>query len=146
MPRQRSPRRSSTLPLRIAVFVVLTLAVAGGAAYAVWPKDLAATDTAPVDVTLRVDMGGFTPPHLNAPAGKLLRVRIINPDSSHHSDGGGVHGFTIVGLGIDARVQPETTQVITIPAAPAGEYAFYCDTCCGGKENPSMQGVLTLKG
>ena len=126
MPRQRSPRRSSTLPLRIAVFVVLTLAVAGGAAYAVWPKDLAATDTAPVDVT--------------------LRVRIINPDSSHHSDGGGVHGFTIVGLGIDARVQPETTQVITIPAAPAGEYAFYCDTCCGGKENPSMQGVLTLKG
>jgi cytochrome c oxidase subunit 2 len=80
-----------------------------------------------------------------SPADRLVRVRIVNPDSSHHSDGGGVHGFTIVKLGVDAKVQPETTQVVTIPPSAAGEYAFYCDTCCGGKENPSMQGVLKLK-
>jgi cytochrome c oxidase subunit 2 len=145
MPRKRPQRRSSNFGLRAAIFAILALAVAGGAAYALWPKELATTDPAAVDVELRIDMGGFTPPTISAPADRLVRVRIVNPDSSHHSDGGGVHGFTIVKLGVDAMVQPETTQVVTIPPSAAGEYAFYCDTCCGGKENPSMQGVLKLK-
>jgi cytochrome c oxidase subunit 2 len=145
MPRKRPQRRSSNFGFRATIFAVLALAVTGGAIYALWPKDLATTDPAPVDVELRIDMGGFTPPTISAPADRLVRVRIVNPDSSHHSDGGGVHGFTIVKLGVDAKVQPETTQVVTIPPSAAGEYAFYCDTCCGGKENPSMQGVLKLK-
>ncbi len=145
MPGKRPLQRSSSLRLRLAIFAVLALAVTGGAAYTLWPKTLATTDTAVVDFTVRVDMGGFTPPVLTAPANRPFRVRIVNPDSSHHSDGGGVHGFTIVGLGVDARIQPETTSVLTIPAAAPGEYAFYCDTCCGGKENPAMQGVLKIK-
>ena len=145
MPGQRPPRGSSSLRLRVAIFAVLALAVAGGATYALWPKTLATTDSAAVDLTLRVDMGGFTPPILTAEAGRPIRVRIINPDSSHHSDGGGIHGFTITGLAIDARIQPETTQVVTILMAKPGEYPFYCDTCCGGKENPSMQGILKIK-
>ena len=145
MPRKRPQRRSSNLRARAAIFIFLALAVVGGAAYQLWPKELATADPDPVDITLRIDMGGFTPPNLSAPAGRPLRLRIVNPDNSHHSDGGGVHGFTIVALGIDERVQPETTKVVTIPAASVGEYAFYCDTCCGGKENPSMQGVLKLK-
>ncbi|HZP94929.1 MAG TPA: cupredoxin domain-containing protein [Candidatus Limnocylindria bacterium] len=145
MPRKRPQRRSSNFRLRLAIFAILALAVAGGAAYALWPKELATADTAPVDATLRIDMSGFTPPTITAPANRLLRVRIVNPDSSHHSDGGGVHGFTIVKLGVDAKVQPETTQVVTIPPSAAGDYPFYCDTCCGGKENPAMQGVLKIK-
>ena len=145
MPRQRPQRQSSNLRLRLAVFAVLALAVAGGAAYSLWPRDLATSDTGAVDLTLRVEMGGFTPPNLTAPAGRSLRVRIVNPDNSHHSDGGGVHGFTVVALGVDARIAPETTSVVTIPAAEPGDYAFYCDTCCGGKENPSMQGVLKIR-
>lgn len=145
MPRKRPQRRRSTFPLRLAVFGVLALALVGGAIYALWPKGLVTTDPEPVDVTLRIDMGGFTPPNLTAPAGRPVRVRIINPDNAHHTDGAGIHGFTIVALGIDARVQPETTKVITIPAASPGDYAFYCDTCCGGKENPSMQGVLKIR-
>ncbi len=51
-----------------------------------------------------------------------------------------------VALGVDARIMPESTSVITIPAAAPADYAFYCDTCCGGKENPSMQGVLKIRG
>lgn len=145
MPRNRPQRRSSNLRLRLAVFAVLALAVAGGAAYTLWPRDLATSDAGAVDLTLRVEMAGFTPPNLTAPAGRPLRVRIVNPDNSHHSDGGGVHGFTVVALGVDARIQPETTSVVTIPAAQPGDYAFYCDTCCGGKENPSMQGVLKIR-
>lgn len=145
MPRKRTRRKSSTLRLRIAIFAALAFAVVGGAVYALWPQELATTDRDPVDVTLRIDMGGFTPPNFVAPAGRPIRVRIVNPDNSHHSDGGGVHGFTIVALGLDERVNPESTKVVTIPAAAPGDYAFYCDTCCGGKENPSMQGLLKIK-
>ena len=145
MPRKQPQRHSSNLGLRVAVFVVLALAVAGGAAYAVWPKELTTSDADAVDVTVRIDMGGFTPPTISAPANRPVRVRIVNPDSSHHSDGGGVHGFTIVKLGVDANIQPETTQVVTVPPAAAGDYAFYCNTCCGGKENPAMQGLLKIR-
>ncbi|HEY6203909.1 MAG TPA: cupredoxin domain-containing protein [Candidatus Limnocylindria bacterium] len=145
MPRKRPLRRSSNFGFRAAIFAILAFAVTGGAISALWPKQLATADPAPVDVELRIDMGGFTPPTISAPADRLVRVRIVNPDSSHHTDGGGVHGFTIVKLGVDAKVQPETTQVVTIPPSAAGDYAFYCDTCCGGKENPSMQGLLKLK-
>jgi hypothetical protein len=28
--------------------------------------------------------------------------------------------------------------------ANAGTFTWYCDICCGGKENPSMQGKLTV--
>ena len=120
--------------------------LAAGVGYLLWPKQLSTTDTSPVDVTLRITMEGFNPPTITAPANRLVRVRIVTPDSSHHSDGGGIHEFAIVALGVDAKVKPETTQVVSIPPSPAGEYSFYCDTCCGGKENPSMQGVLKLKG
>jgi heme/copper-type cytochrome/quinol oxidase subunit 2 len=145
MPGTRPQRRSSGLRVRVAIFAVLAIAVAGGATYALWPKTLVTSDTAAVDLTMRVDMGGFTPPMLTVQAGRPIRIRMVNPDSSHHSDGGGIHGFTIPGLGIDARIQPESTQVVTILLAKPGEYAFYCDTCCGGKENPSMQGMLMIK-
>jgi hypothetical protein len=35
--------------------------------------------------------------------------------------------------------------VFTIPTSTPGTYAWYCDMCCGGKENPSMIGRLTIE-
>jgi len=100
---------------------------------------------APADLTMRVDMAGFTPPELSVPSGRATRLMIVNPDNSHHSDGGGVHGFTVPGLGVDVRVPPLTNMIITLPAAEAGDYQFWCDTCCGGKENPAMQGTIRVR-
>ena len=66
-------------------------------------------------------------------------------DTSMHSDGGGRHQFAIDALGIDWKVGPLSSKVFefTAPSA-AGTYTWYCDICCGGKENPSMQGKLTV--
>jgi cytochrome c oxidase subunit II len=89
-------------------------------------------------------MGGFSTPVLEMAAGQPLRLRIDNPDTPYHSDGGGWHQLAIPALGVDARVAPRSDKVVEIPAAEPGEYAFYCDVCCGGKENPSMQGVLRV--
>lgn len=167
MPRKRSPERSSGFGLRALVFSALALALVGGAAYSLWPKERAFIEFGPAtrpsgatadpmhavqtqpgsakaDLTMRIDMAGFTPARLSVPTDRSVRLMIVNPDSSHHTDGGGVHQFAVPKLGIDVKIPPETNMVVTLPVAPPGEYPFYCDTCCGGKENPTMQGVLKV--
>jgi len=149
MPKRNPARRHSVapsarkgslaLPVRIGAFVALSLAVAL-AVFLVWPR----TPTATAAQRVTVDMAGFHPASLTATAGQPMQIQIINPDSSMHSDGGGWHELAIPELGIDAKIAPRSDQTIDIPAAAPGEYAFYCDVCCGGKENLSMQGVLKV--
>lgn len=160
MPGKRPHRDGSSRTIRTLVFLALAVGIVGLAINFSRPKELALIEIGPgpslsaamatggsdaFDLTLRIDMGGFTPPQLEGPADRPIRLRIVNPDNSHHSDGGGVHGFTVPSLGVDVKVPPLTTMVITIPAAPAGEYAFYCDTCCGGKENPTMNSTIRMR-
>lgn len=127
--------------MRLAIFVAVVILVIGVAAWLLRPQQIS---QGAVDQTITVTMAGFDPPNLTLAAGKATRIRLINPDSSHHTDGGGVHQLAIPGLGLDVKVQPESDKVFTIPASKPGTYAFYCDVCCGGKENPSMQGKIVV--
>lgn len=167
VPRPHPRRRDSSRTLRTVAFVGLAVAIVGAGFWLAQPKERAfielgpnaslsgtahpmagasmAPSGAPAELTMRVDMSGFVPKELSVPAGRPVRLMLVNPDDSMHSDGGGVHGFTVPKLGIDLQVPPLTNMVITLPAAEAGDYAFWCDTCCGGKENPAMQGVLRVR-
>lgn len=101
------------------------------------------TDTSAVQVT--ADMGGFSPGSLTVRAGETVRVEFASLDTPFHSDGGGWHQFAIDDLGIDWKVGPQSSDVFELTAPPVpGTYTWYCDICCGGKENPSMQGTLTV--
>ena len=127
------------------LFAVIAIGV-GGAALGLLADRL--QGPAPADVSavqVHASMGGFDPPALAIAAGQTLRVEFASMDGPFHSDGGGWHQFAIDALGIDWRVGPERSDVfeLTAPAAP-GEYSWYCDICCGGKENPSMRGTLTV--
>jgi len=103
----------------------------------------AAADTSALQV--HANMGGFDPPALTVTAGQTVKVELSSMDTSMHSDGGGWHQFAIDALGIDWKVGPLSSEVFefTAPSTP-GTYPWYCDICCGGKENPSMQGELTV--
>jgi hypothetical protein len=96
----------------------------------------------PVDQTVQINMGGFSSYVITTQAGQPLRLKLVNPDSQFHTDGGGWHQLVVPDLGVDARVAPRSQAVVEIPATTPGEYLFYCDICCGGKENPTMRGVL----
>ena len=143
--RRRAAVSSRSRPLRLAAFAGLALVV-GAVAIALVVSRLQgppATDAAAVQV--HASMGGFDPRALTVKAGQTVKIELSSMDNSMHSDGGGWHQFAIDALGINWKVGPLSTQVFEFTApATAGTYSWYCDICCGGKENPSMQGKLTV--
>ncbi|MES2210567.1 MAG: cupredoxin domain-containing protein [Chloroflexota bacterium] len=148
-PLESQPRARGLVarPVRFAVFAIITLLIGGAAVGLVLSRlqGPGSTDTSALQV--RASMGGFNPPALTVKAGQVVKVELISTDTSMHSDGGGWHQFAIDALGIDWKVGPESGKVFSFTApATAGTYSWYCDICCGGKANPSMQGTLTVTG
>jgi len=47
---------------------------------------------------------------------------------------------------IYVKIPAEARQAysFTAPTTP-GDYDFYCNTCCGGKESPTMHGTLRVE-
>jgi len=101
---------------------------------------------APGAQTVVISMAGFTPRSVTVRAGAPVQLRIENPDSQFHTDGGGWHQFAIDEIQLDVRIPPHSTKAVTLPGLSAGRYEFYCDVCCGGRVNPSMIGVLEVSG
>ena len=99
----------------------------------------------PKALQVRADMAGFDPDGLTVTAGQTVRIEFTSLDTAFHSDGGGWHQLAIDELGIDWKVGPQSSQVFRFRAPDQpGTYVWYCDICCGGKENPTMRGTLTV--
>lgn len=131
--------------LRSVVFGLIVVAVVAGAGLLLVDRLAGPPTLDATAIRIDADMGGFDPGSLTVPAGEVVRIEFASLDTPYHSDGGGWHQFAIDELGIDWQVGPKSSQVFSLatPAEP-GTYAFYCDICCGGKENPNMQGTLTV--
>jgi heme/copper-type cytochrome/quinol oxidase subunit 2 len=142
------PRSLATaLPrsLRLVTFAALALLVAGVAIALVVSRLQGPGGTDATAVAVHASMGGFDPSALTVKAGTPVRIELSSMDTSMHSDGGGWHQFAIDDLGVNFKVGPLSSEVFefTAPAKP-GTYTWYCDICCGGKENPSMRGTLSV--
>jgi len=101
----------------------------------------------PIDATavpVRVSMSGFSPSELTAQAGMPLRINLINLDNAYHTDGGGWHDLVLEAFRMNVSVEPLGQRVFSVPTDAPGTYTWYCDLCCGGKENPSMIGTLRI--
>jgi len=96
-------------------------------------------------VEIKGTMGGFSTALIRAKAGRPLTVRLTSVDTRFHTDGGGKHQFAIDGLGVNIIAPPLGTQQATFTPSAPGVYDFYCDICCGGKANPTMQGKLIVE-
>ena len=109
----------------------------------------ATTASPPVaDVTtldVHMSMAGFEPTALTVRANHIVRLELTSMDNPLHADGGGWHEFAIDALGIDLKVGPLDSGTLEFTApSEARTYRVYCDTCCGGKANPTMLGTLTV--
>ena len=131
-------RRSKAIAFGIIAFMVVGLTGA-----LLW-RAFAPIPPAAADVRIQTTIEGFDPPVIRAKVGKPITIQLINRDSSFHTDGGGWHQFAIDALSLSVKVGPESMQLVTLTPTKEGTYEFYCDVCCGGKENPSMRGRLEV--
>jgi hypothetical protein len=143
--KRAAARRPRWRRFRVGIFAVVALTV-GALAVSLVVSRLSGPPASDVSaVQIHASMGGFDPVSLTVRAGATVKVELSSTDTSMHSDGGGWHQLAIDALGLNWKVGPLSSKVFefTAPVAP-GTYAWYCDICCGGKANPSMQGTLTV--
>ena len=144
--RRNRPRSQRS---RMLWFGLAALVVLGGAVFlatAPFRPPVATSPAGRSSQQVLVSMAGFEPARLQARAGQDVALTFVNADSQFHVDGGGWHQFRIEALNIDVRIAPKSQKTVNLGSLPGGTYEFYCDICCGGKENPSMRGVLEVTG
>jgi heme/copper-type cytochrome/quinol oxidase subunit 2 len=124
--------------------LAVVLAVAGLLLIrALRPPELAQLDGEVIEVA--ANMGGFDKPEIRVKVGEPVTVRLTSLDNQHHTDGGGQHQWAVDELGVNVIAQPLSSNTVTFTAEKPGEYTFYCDICCGGRANPTMNGTLIVE-
>ncbi|MBI4338248.1 MAG: cupredoxin domain-containing protein [Chloroflexi bacterium] len=143
--RKKTGHRGSPGRGRIIAFGTLTVVVLAAAAFFLWPAFRSSTSATPGAIPVQLSMGGFDPSRVEARVGETVTLRLVNRDNGFHTDGGGWHQLASDELGIDWKVGPLKTQEFTFTPTKSGTFQFYCDICCGGRENPYMQGTLEVR-
>lgn len=143
---RKGPRRAR---VRAVWFALAAVAVLGAALFLATAPFRPPAATVPPGETgqqVLVSMGGFEPSRLRGRTGEDVILTFVNNDSSFHTDGGGWHQFHVEALDLDVRIPPKSQKTVNLGRLRAGSYVFYCDICCGGKENPTMRGLLEVEG
>jgi cytochrome c oxidase subunit II len=139
--------------LRSSAFAAIAVLVLAGGVYLAAGDLLgqrgSATDGAAIPV--RMSMAGFTPSEIRVPAGEKVALELWTTDSPAHLDGG-VHTMISDDLdfyfelpGVAGVGESRATVTLLAPQTP-GVYDIYCDTCCGGRDAPTMNGTLVVEG
>ncbi len=142
--RERQLRAQRIRSIGFAVVVIGVLGVAGylliGAFFKPAPPAMAGNV-----IDIAASMSGFDKPELRVKAGQPVTIRLTSLDNSHHTDGGGKHQWAVDELGVNIIAPPEGRQYATFTPTTPGTYTYYCDICCGGRANPTMQGKLVVE-
>jgi len=97
-------------------------------------------------IDISADMSGFDKPEIRVKVGEPVTIRLRSMDNSMHNDGGGKHQWAVDEFNVSVVAPPEGTAMATFTPTKTGTFDFYCDICCGGRANPSMNGKLIVEG
>ncbi len=142
--RAPAPQSSGRRVIAFAAIALVTLAAAGYLLVTAFAPKTPSPAANVIDI--RADMGGFSVKELRVKAGQPVTVRLTSLDNSHHTDGGGKHQWAVDEFTASAVAPPEGSSTVTFTPDKPGTYTFYCDICCGGRANPTMQGKLIVEG
>ncbi len=134
--------------LRVFAFVVIVVGVLGLAGLLLY-SGFAQPQLAPLVgnvIDVAADMSGFNKDEIRVKAGQAVTIRLTSLDNSHHTDGGGKHQWAVDELDVNVVAPPEGSNTVTFTPEEPGTYTYYCDICCGGRANPTMQGILIVEG
>jgi len=144
--RQRARERQTKI--RAVAFVFIGVAVLSLAGYFLVSAFIKPAPPAMAGnvIDVQADMAGFDLKLIRVKVGEPVTVRLTSLDNSHHTDGGGKHQWAVDELGVSIVAPPEGANYATFTPNQPGTYTFYCDICCGGRANPTMQGTLVVEG
>lgn len=97
-------------------------------------------------IDIAVDMAGFDKEEIRVKVNQEVTIRVRSLDKPYHTDGGGKHQWAVDDFNASAIAPPEGTATVTFTPTKPGTYTFYCDICCGGRANPTMNGKLIVEG
>jgi cytochrome c oxidase subunit II len=96
-------------------------------------------------IDISADMSGFNMKEIRTKTDQPVTIRLTSLDGSHHTDGGGKHQWAVDELNVSIIAPPEGSNLVTFTPDKPGTYTYYCDICCGGRANPTMQGKLIVE-
>lgn len=141
--RAREAREAKVRKLAFGGIVVAVLAV--GVALAFGDFFNRPSDTAAGVIDVQSSMAGFTPGEIRVKAGETVTLNWWTQDAAMHLEGG-VHTMISPDLDLNEQLPAESTRLVTwtAPNKP-GTYDVWCDTCCGGKDSPTMHGRIVIE-
>lgn len=143
--RQAQQRKKTIRATAFAAVVIVVLAVATVLLVSAFSRPALPTLSGNV-IDVSADMGGFDKKEIHVKAGQPVTIRLTSLDNSHHTDGGGKHQWAVDELNANVMAPPEGSNTVTFTPTKKGEFTYYCDICCGGRANPSMQGKIVVEG
>ncbi len=144
--RSADASRPTTLArLRPLAFAVVVVGVLTVGAFLAFGDFLNRPATAAGTISVQSSMAGFTPAEIRVKAGSTVTLDWWTQDAAMHLQGG-VHTMIAPDLGLREELAAESRRAVVwqVPDKP-GTYDVYCDTCCGGKDSPTMHGTIVIE-
>ncbi len=144
--RAAAAQRPTTIQkVRPFIFAAVVVGVLTVGAYLAFGDFLNRPSAAAGSIEIQSSMAGNTPKEIRVKAGTTVTFDWWTQDSALHLEGG-VHTLIAPELGLYEELPGESRRSVTwqVPDRP-GTYDVYCDTCCGGKESPSMNGTIVIE-
>ncbi len=143
--RGERPHQATQSRLRAALFAVIVFGVLAVGAFLAFGDFFNRPAAAGGAIDVQSSMAGFTPSEIHVTAGSTATFDWWTQDASMHLQGG-VHTMIAPELGLYETLSAESRRSVTwqVPDKP-GTYDVYCDTCCGGKDSPTMHGTIVIE-
>jgi len=139
----RQARHKKARALAFGLITVIVLGVSVSLLVSAFSPNTPAPAANTIDIS--ADMGGFNMKEIRVKSGQPVTVRLTSLDGPHHTDGGGKHQWAVDEFGASVIAPAEGSNLVTFTPDKPGTYTYYCDICCGGRANPTMQGKLVVE-
>lgn len=102
------------------------------------PEEMSAAD-----VHLTISMAGWSPSQFTAKVGQPTTIMLMTL-ASEAGMSDNVHTFVLSETATNVHVKAGQSTTFAMTFTHPGTYTFWCTTCCGGTDSPSMAGKVTV--
>jgi plastocyanin len=129
---------------RPAIFVAIVVAVLATGGWLAFGNFLTRPAAVGGTISVQSSMAGFTPSEIRVTAGTTVTLDWWTEDAAMHLQNG-THTMVSPDLGLNEALPAESRRAVTwtVPNKP-GTYDVYCDSSCGGQDNPQMHGKIVV--